>query len=459
MSRMMVLAMLVVACGHPHGGGTNGDGGAFGDDASSLPNDGPFDGRPNSNGGADGGVDPATCVVGVADGCCPVGQQYGGHDPDCASLACPSISESDPIELDDWQTSPSSGVGMAWTGRELVLAWQGIAGVFPNQRSTIIYERRDPAGAVTFGPVTHDDRVMSQGHTTPELGFEPASHTILFASSELYQRYAETLDATGAPASPATAIGVDCNPIMARFQIYPWQGSFLVAQDNDPCSSEQWHGARVDTFTTAGARTTFSQGDPDIYEIGMTYDGDRVVFSGGNQILSERVFTPPTTWSGIQQVANLNTYDTGISSNGTDFLIAYGTYYLSAQHQITSDPMAGTWKIDDTAISSSPAIALTTGANRQTVAPRMVWTGDGWIELMSSFPWESQGLPSSWSSFSTFGWSFAPDGSVRQMFQLDPDHPTYLVNAIWAGGKVAVTYATTDGAGHERRYLRYLFCN
>lgn len=87
----------------------------------------------------------------------------------------------------------------------------------------------------------------------------------------------------------------------------------------------------------------------------------------------------------------------------------------------------------------------------------MVWTGDGWLEL-SGYPWEGQGLPGNWASFSTLIWRFAADGSLQQSMQLDPVHPTYLVNAIWAGDKVAVTYATSDSQLRERRYLRYLSC-
>jgi hypothetical protein len=87
-----------------------------------------------------------------------------------------------------------------------------------------------------------------------------------------------------------------------------------------------------------------------------------------------------------------------------------------------------------------------------------VWTGNGYVQLMSSFPWEHQGLPDDWASFSTLGWRFAPDGTLRESFALDPTQPTYLVNAIWAGDKIAVTYGTKNPQGLERRYLRYLSC-
>ena len=458
MNKIALLAV-VAACGrsgHPGlgdaGNGTSsdaGDGGVGRDAGITM---------------QDAGVDPASCVVGVADGCCPTAVPYGGHDPDCPSLSCPSIQMSDPIPLDDWQEGEISGVGMAWTGRELVLAWDAMRGTAPEQVMTIMFERRDATGALTYGPVSHDDAETAAGlsHRTPELGFEPTSHALLFASSMLYQRYAETLGPDGAPTSAPKLIGQDCNPIMARFQIYPWHGSFLVAQDNDPCGVDEWHGARVDTVGTDGALLASSQGDRGVFELGMTYDaaGERVVFSGGNLTLTERTFAPPMSWSSPQLLSNENIYDTGVSASGGAFLVVYGTYYLTAEHRITSDPMAGTWTIDASSspATATPASALTVGANRQTVAPRMVWTGDGWVELMSSFPWEGQGLPASWASFSTLGWRFAPDGSLREAFALDPQHPTYLVNAIWAGGRIAVTYVTLDSQGRERRYLRFLSC-
>src|SRR3569832_2101207 len=61
-----------------------------------------------------GGLDPATCPVGAADGCCPIGIAFGGHDPDCPSLACNPliVSPAAPIPLEsDWQESGLAGVG------------------------------------------------------------------------------------------------------------------------------------------------------------------------------------------------------------------------------------------------------------------------------------------------------------------------------------------------------------
>jgi hypothetical protein len=467
-----LVAVALVACGHSHvpdqGGGDDVDASASDGAGTDAHDSGGGDGS-DAGGGGDGsgsGIDPAACAVGVADGCCPTGIAYGGSDPDCIDLGGCPISVSDPIAIDDdWQPYGISGVGMAWTGRELVLAWAGVGGTWPNQVATIEYQRRDHDGALTFGPVSHVDAAATVGvtHPTPELGFEPTTHTILYASSKQYQRYVETLDALGAPASAATNIGVDCNPIMARYQIYPWQGRFLVAQDNAPCSGSEWHGARIDTIGTNGVRSAYSLGDQSSYMIGMTFDAanGRVVFSGGNQTLNERVFTAPSTWSAPALLQNVYTYDTGIAAGGGGFLVVYGSYYLTSSHQITSDPWWGRWTIGtngSVAQTQAPA-TLTVGANRQTVAPRLVWTGSGWIELSSSFLWEGQGLPNNWTSFATNGWSFGANGSLGGAFQLDPAHPTYLVNAIWAGDRVAVTYVTTDdGQSHERRYLRYLRC-
>jgi hypothetical protein len=462
------LILLVIAgCGHhaqPLGddGSVDGGGGEHDDAGADASGDGGDGGGGRSSGdGGDGGLDPAACVVGLNDGCCPTNVAYGGSDPDCADLGCASIDVSDPIPLDsDWQPYGISGVGMAWTGHELVLAWTPPVG-----SPAIVYERRDKTGALTFGPVVNADAATAanRNRATPELGFEPTTKTILYASSKLYRRYVETLDGNGAPASPARMIGVDCHPIMARYQIYPWQGEFLVAQNNDPCSGSEWHGARVDRIGTDGTHVGYSLGDQGIHQIGMTFDAEngRIVFSGGNQYLSVRRFAPPSTWAPPQMLLNVSTYNTGVSVGGGGFFVGWGDYKFNANQQITSDPWWSRWTISAMGATSStrtPAM-LTTGAHRQTIAPRLVWTGNGWIVLSSSFPWEHQGLPDTWASFSTFGWSFAPDGTLRSAFELDPLRPTYLVNAIWAGDRVAITYVTDDDDHtHERRYLRYLTC-
>lgn len=84
------------------------------------------------------------------------------------------------------------------------------------------------------------------------------------------------------------------------------------------------------------------------------------------------------------------------------------------------------------------------------------------LPLASVLPrrcWKDLGLPDSWTQFVTRVSSLASDATLRQTFRLD-DQPAFLVNAIWAGGRVAVTWVTwvtTDGS-RERHFLRWLSC-
>jgi hypothetical protein len=410
---------------------------------------------------ASDGRDPAQCPVGVADGCCPSGQQYGGHDPDCPSLACATLAASDPIPLDpDWLPTGQGGVGMAWTGAELVMAWSSHRVASAQTIATIVSERRDGAGAITSGPTTNDDGYTygTVDHSQAELGFEPASHEILFVSDTAYHRYGELLDQQGRSASAPLVLAEACIPILDRAQIYPWNGSFLVAQNSDVCDhSAQPQGAVVDVLGGDGARTASSYGDT-AYQIGMAYDAaaGRILFTSGNAGLVTRWFDPPSTWSGTTTLHTFTTYDTAASYDGSHYAISYGNYTYNPG--LTTDPQLEEWTFPTNgAPTGTPTTGLISDPNIQQVPPRLVWTGDGWIELVTIYPSNHSGLPDQWSSFTTWVVSVAPDGTVREKLPLDPSSPSYLVNAIWAGGRVAVTWVATDGQ-HERHYLRWLGC-
>lgn len=409
-----------------------------------------------------GGLDPATCPVGALDGCCPIGIAFGGHDPDCPSLACNPliVSPAAPIPLEsDWQESGQAGVGMAWTGSELVLAWSSWRNTMTSRVSTIAYQRRDGSGALILAN-TADDALAGtgSGHSQAELGFEPRSRTLLFTSQTGFSRYGELLAADGKPASQAVFFGATCNPITSRQQVYPAPGRFLVAQEEATCGGAAFRGPRVDLVGTDGKLQSTQRGDTS-YSMGMAYDprSGRVLFTSGASNVLVRFFTPPSSWSTPVSLGGGDTDETAAAFDGTNYAIAHGLYHFDGVGVATT-PAMQVWTIPDPPASPSGSsdVTLVSQPRLLQVPPRILWTGDGWLVLSNVYPANGLGLPDSWSQFVTWVSSLAPDGTLRQTFRLD-DKPTFLVNAIWAGGRIAVTWVTTDGS-RERHYLRWLTC-
>jgi hypothetical protein len=326
---------------------------------------------------------------------------------------------------------------------------------------TIVSERRGASGAIASGPTTVDDAYLlgSVAHSQAELGFEPASHQILFVSTTGFLRYSELLDAQGSPASAPVVLAEDCIPILDRAQVYPSNGSFLVAQYSDVCDhSTAPQGAVVDVLGADGARTASSFSDT-AYEMGMAYDAasGRILFTAADPGLTTRWFMPPRSWSAPTTLHTANTYETAAAYDGNHFAITYGNYTYTPV--FTTDPQFEVWTFPTTGDpTGTPTATLISDPGIQQVPPRLLWTGDGWIELVTIYPANHSGLPDQWPSFTTWVVSLAPDGTIREKFPLDAGSPTYLVNAIWTGGRVAVTWVATDGQ-HERHYLRWLGCS
>jgi hypothetical protein len=456
-----MLIAVVSACGGGDGdAGVDGSGGAV--DAGAL-DAGGVDARVDA-GVADAGpaLDPALCPVGPSDGCCPAALQYGGTDPDCPSLACDHLLLSDEIPLDDWDAEydgDDGGVGMVWTGIDLALAWPRAD---PVMGPMVVFERRDLAGLV-FGPVEHvdPDSRLGWAPARAELGFHPSSRAYLFVTDKAPDgRASLLLDEQGAPGQHAT-FGETCIPMRTPYAVYPAGDRFFVAQCDFPCEGGSSVRPRVDVMGLDGLveatsiATTGSQ-------TGIAYDAvdERVLFTYRDvDTLKARwwdgAWSDPTTlWQTQTQAID----ETALAFDGTSYGIAWGLY-VSVPGGWSSAPRFDVWTPGDPDVGAAEA-DLPAPPQHMMIPPRVVWTGDGWIAITTTFLWEDGGLPDSWTDFETRVWSLAPDGSLRESFPLDDDGPAYLVNARWAGGHVAITWVTaSDEAGAiERHSLRWLSC-
>ncbi|MFO0552178.1 MAG: hypothetical protein U0271_27575 [Polyangiaceae bacterium] len=442
-------------------GGVGGTGGSGVADGGNAGNTGGLGGQANEAGGGSGGgsvaLDPLSCPVGPADGCCPVAVQYGGSDPDCPSLGCATFTSSSDIPLDDGTEEGGGGVGMVWTGTELVLAWSTIDKSQPQPKRTLHFERRDGSGALTFGPLEQPDTftTVPTWHTSAELGLHPETGQLLFVSDTATNRYGVLLDQNG-QLGASLALGATCNGIMAAHRVYPAPGQFLVAQYEQPCNGGSLHAPRVDLVGLDGAQLGARLGDYAV-QIGMTYKPvtSEVLFTAGGGVISARTFAPPSTWSPISQLAVTDTDETAIAGDGTRYGVVFGAYSFDGSNLVSTpyfgiyDPVAGTYA---TTANISP------GPKHLMVPPRLLWTGDGYVAIESVFKTNGGGLPDSWSTFETWIWSLSADGAVRESFRLGEGVPAYLVNAVLAGGRIAITWVTPEQQG-ERHYLRFLECS
>jgi hypothetical protein len=415
-----------------------------------------------------GAPDASIPVVPTPDGAI-VDSSDGGQEPDAPTLGCTNLGGSGtaiPLEP-DWQTPQLNGIGMAWTGGELVLAWSDArdGATQGTHIRTLRYQRRDATGVLSFGPVVNDDAPIDMygAHGQSELGFDPASRTVLFVGDVDYNRYAELLDASGTPARTTVVLGNVCNPIMSRAQVYPTGTGFVVAQGEYSCSAADRQDARVDLVGLDGNRVGPGALSDTSYYHGMTWDpaGKRILFTAANSLIDVRWYLTSTgKFTAPATLFESDSWDSAVAYDGAHFGIAWGLFHADDHTGTAMTPTFDLWSIPDGAapVQLNRTTLLTDGGLLQ-VPPRVIWTGDGWLVFSSVYPaYHSEGLPDRFDQFVTWVSSLAPDGTLRETFQLDT-HPAYLVNAIWAGGRIAVTWVAADGAGHERHYLRYLSCS
>jgi hypothetical protein len=183
-------------------------------------------------------LDPASCTVGAADGCCPL-LRTGGSDPDCPKLGCAKLDRGTPILLDDAAMGVglrgAGGVGLSWTGRELALAWTYVSA--DAKQYKIVFERRGGDGMLSYGLVSYE---IPAGSTPPDIGpsslyYEPARRSYLLGyTGPGYGAIA--LDGAGMP-QWAGAVGAQhCS--WPHIDVFSSGSRWLIGQDHSTCSGE-----------------------------------------------------------------------------------------------------------------------------------------------------------------------------------------------------------------------------
>lgn len=463
--RALAFAVLLAACGSPShalpgdGGDTDsdaaiGDDAGGGDDAGDAGDDVPVDTAL---------VDPALCPVGPADGCCPL-LRYGGHDPDCRSLSCPHLVPSDPILLEDHQTNQSwrGATGLAWTGKELVLARDENVQTQADHGQDLIVERRAFDGAVIAGPFfvrRAQPYGYTGGHTS--LAYDESSQSLLFvdSTSQAFRATKTSLDGTIEWERNAYTI---CNGIDGIAQALVRDGNLMVAGEYYTCagSTGQPALAQFAQDGTAQPVKMFGDGATPQYswETGAACDlGCDHLFltwQQGASAVRARLFdvATQTTPAAVQLVGNMVNYidHQGVASDGTRFFHYSALAIDGAGHTQRSFRIyePGTGYI---------GTGVTLGGVRG-LPPSVIWTGDGWMVAVASFAYTtSLAFPTDHAEYHVELYHFAPDGTLREQWQNEA-MPGYHPELAWAGGRIAMTWVRATGTQNEERYLRYFDC-
>jgi hypothetical protein len=461
----IALVLFIVACGHRDGGGgVNPDAGDAADGAL---------GGPDAGGGDAAAPDPATCPIGPLDGCCPL-LKTGGSDPDCPSLACPTLRRGDPILLEDLVGGARGGewkgaTGIAWTGHELALArtdWD-----MDGTTRSIVFERRGADGTQTFGPI----RVAETASGVPgypaqaALAYEPTSGIFVYANSTQPGYDAVGLDASGTRLFNTDTAFQHCNWNAGGWvDVMPAGGQLLLLGSRYTCAGST-QTPRITEISTTGQRgRMLDLGDGDrplnswypsaTCDLGCAHPSFVWQRSYEGTLRFRRLdatsFVPETGADLASGLFTTGYNGTAIASDGVRMFILHVTGGLSSngtglRFQLYQPGMG--W-------IGSPYVSSSTSVPNML---HMLWTGDGWLVAVTAF------VPMFGENYAPIGnperysvrlYHFAADGAFRESFDLDSS-PSIHPYLAWAGGRIAITWVRPGVSGAEpRRYLRYLDC-
>jgi hypothetical protein len=421
---------------------------------------GPLDAGALDAGALDAGApsDPALCPVGVADGCCPL-LVHGGTDPDCKPLSCTSLVESAIIDLvdDPWATWQGQ-TALAWNGRDLVLARTVGHAATPNPIWEVVTEHRSLDGGLVSSNHVPTPGIATAGATS--LGYDPQTHTYLFAHSVNQAIEVLALDEAGAIRWHAGA-HVICNGEDAIVQVDASHGRFFVTGTNYTCAGStglpvaygfdadagtplfdwhlsndpaSWHSSAACDLDCAHLLTQWFPSNPGIVRGNLLDLGASAGPDGGFSMQVN------ASYGGVDHTA--------LTSNGTEFfsmLAVVGS--ANGSSQLRFQKFAGTQWV------GSPV----TLAAQRALPPSAIWTGDGWLIAASTFTLStSYAFPTSHSDYDVTMYHFDAAGALRGTWVFE--HHAYGPKLAWAGGRIAMTFTRAAPGTAETRHLVFFDC-
>jgi hypothetical protein len=428
----------------------------FNFDMNSLPRSGDG-GNPEGDGG---GLDPAFCPMGVADGCCPL-LRYGGSDPDCKALTC-TLQPSAPIALEDHTRSGERRgmVALAWNGSELALARTDIITVNNMAAEEIVFERRDFAGNSSFAPQrTRASTATSPGHTS--LAFEPQSQSYLYLDSASLKFQSTGLSNDGQMLWNDSNTYEICNGVDAIGDAFAQGGRFIVAGDQFTCAGSTSQPILVEFAANGTKGTTTLIGDGMHPELswhgsqGCDLDCQHLLSIWDRQTegsLRGRVLTTATekvdTGFDLEPVSGSYVDHSGIASDGNLYFVYRATQSGTGTAQSFRRFQVGTGYVDSGFTTSGP----------RALPPSVIWTGSGYLVAAATFMLTtSLAFPNDNHAYSIQLWQFDAQGKFVATWQNETD-AGYEPQLAWAGGRIALSWVRVPATGDEQRFLRYLDC-
>jgi hypothetical protein len=434
-------------------------------------------GEPDGGGPLDGGApdsgappDPAECPVGVADGCCPLAVVYGGTDPDCPDLGCAALQESADVELDPLADEYHAGVGTAFDGRELWLAW-------PDTHNGVgqryWFERRDVAsGAITVGPTAHDRAQplqFLQGVTT--LALDPTSRTGFWVAPSSVGAYfrALFLAEDGAPTGGPVQLGRICNAFTVSLgAAWPTGGRPYSFGESDDCMGHS--EARIVRVESDERTTTFTQASDRVFGGFAAYDAGagrmhvltpRLV-AGYDEVFYATLDLATDTFSPEVRIPNPRGPNSSFemahaATDGQGLMIIGNVSRFQQLVGIVYETFVGRW---DPAQGWGPVLVLSPpSAERRLGEARLIWTGAGYLAALTNVDGDgTSGGVTQYDNPEVELVSLSPSGALRQRWSLQPAGTTTVFpNLTWAGDRVAVTWVERTQQMQQHK-LRWLSC-
>lgn len=477
---------LVVACGSDSGAADGARSGSDAVDASTSAADGSAsdggqsaDGNGSGNGngsGADGGagtLDPATCAVGPADGCCPLAIELGGTDPDCASLACTTTTKGAPIPLH----APVSGwlgqIAMLWSGSELVLAStrERLSAAAPSTAYTdLVVQRRDKAGALISDTVQQIEDIPP-GASSTAVRLDASGDRFFAWQSRIDQRYRiARVPVTGDP-KWTTPLGLGCNDSGGMLKVFQDQGRLVVGMGQYTCGGSTFRPIVAALDASTGAT---SVSPAKVAMLDLTDDGAHSDSFGGAGF----AFHPATRTLDVfygrnyEGDARMRTLDFAaetksapvsvIAPNGGqiayDPFVAYdGARYALALTGVPATSYVAQRFANGVMIPGAVTLASFSGSMKRTLPPSIVWTGDGYVVAV---PYAIKGSGEiKLTDLRTLIVRLDANAALLESFELDSE-ASHLAQVIWAGGRIAISWVRPSGALGDvsQGFLRWLDC-
>lgn len=421
----------------------------------------PGTGGSDTGTGGDSGEDPdpKTCPVGVEDGCCPLAVSRGGSDPDCPDLSC-DLELSNVITFDDWHipSNGMTGVGMAWTGSELVLARMlanpDVSSI-PNRSYDVVVEWRDAQGT----PLRPSTRFLETGSTQTiegpgSLAYHEGEDLFLYVYHHSAHSRVVTFDSAGVKHWNGRSVE-QCTGRTAVHKAWATEEGFVVGLNHYTCAGPGSRFAMFDRYDLLGAstRTTMAPQTSTRGNYSCNSDCTEVV---SYQYQNSRARA--SHWAeGVPVTDNIGTSGSlygGLDSTAVAF--DGSRYLLMGVMHIDDGVSNAAFRFFDSATKNFTGSGTSLSLNKAAWPATMIWTGSGFVAAVPLLDFYTGSLPAR-NQAKIRIIQIRADGTVHRSFDLEA-HQGLMPELQLVDGQVAITWVRTDPGVAESRHLGFLTC-